>query len=205
VQLWSWLKPFQYRQQICRPPLGLRSSVLLRGRQDLLCCRGFIRDLTIVLALFCVGGGAAFAQDAKADDTKVTAGLEVWKTSGCSECHGPFADGDKQRDEAPTGANLRQTRLDNATIAETVRCGRPGAGMPSFAEEAYTTRGCYGQPAGPKPDDLYPAPRNLKPEEIEAVVTYLRARIVGHGAVTPQECAAYYGELASSFCDDAPK
>jgi mono/diheme cytochrome c family protein len=204
VHLPSWLTLFHDLRQIFRP-FGLRPAALLPRRRDKFCCRLFFGVAAITLALSCIGGAAASAQDAIADDTKAKAGLEVWKSSGCSECHGPFADGDKQRDEAPTGANLRQTRLDTATIAETVRCGRPGAGMPSFDEDAYTTHGCYGQPAGPKPDDLYPAPRNLSPNEIDAVVTYLRARIIGRGAVTPQECAAYYGELAGSFCDDAPK
>src|SRR6202045_3499174 len=138
------------------------------------------------------------------DEAKQKAGLSVWRSSGCSECHGAFANGEKERDEAPTGANLRQTRLDDATIAETVRCGRPGAGMPRFGEDAYTPRGCYGQAAGPVPDNLYPAARRLSAQEIDAVVAYLRARIVGKRAVTPQECAAYYEENASSFCDDAP-
>ena len=156
--------------------------------------------LTSALAVLCFAS-ACLAQD----ESKVKAGLTVWKTAGCPDCHGPFADGDKQRDEAPTGANLRQTRLDDATIAETVRCGRPGAGMPRFGEDAYTPRGCYGQAAGPVPDNLYPAARSLSAQEIDAVVTYLRARIVGKRAVTPQECAAYYEENASSFCDDAPQ
>src|ERR1700704_1577388 len=164
-----------------------------------------LRAVLAVAAVFACST-AAHAQDAaKVDETKVKSGLSIWRSSGCSECHGAFANGEKERDEAPTGANLRQTRLDDATIAETVRCGRPGAGMPRFGEDAYTPRGCYGQPAGPVPDDLYPAARGLSAQEIDAVVTYLRARIVGKRAVTPQECAAYYEENASSFCDDAPK
>jgi mono/diheme cytochrome c family protein len=134
------------------------------------------------------------------DEAQVKAGVTAWRSSGCSECHGAFADGEKERDEAPTGANLRTTRLDDATIAETIRCGRPGTGMPSFGEDAYA-RGCYGQPAGPAPDDLQPAPRKLGAPEITAIVAYLRARVIGHGPVTPQECAFYYGENAASFCD----
>ncbi len=137
------------------------------------------------------------------DESKVKAGLSVWRSSGCSECHGAFANGEKERDEAPTGANLRQTRLDDATIAETIRCGRPGAGMPSFGADAYKERGCYGQPAGPPPEDLYPSGRTLSAQEIGDVVAYLRARIVGKRAVTPEECAYYYGDQASSFCDEA--
>jgi mono/diheme cytochrome c family protein len=138
------------------------------------------------------------------DEAKQKAGLSVWRSSGCSECHGAFANGEKERDEAPTGANLRQTRLDDATIAETIRCGRPGAGMPSFGADAYKERGCYGQPPAEAPDDLYPSGVTLNAQQISDIVTYLRARIVGKRAVTPEECAWYYEERASSFCD-APK
>jgi mono/diheme cytochrome c family protein len=152
-------------------------------------------------AVILASGLLAFANVAVAqDEARVRAGLEVWKNAGCPDCHGAFADGDKQRDEAPTGANLRQMRLDNAAASETIRCGRPGTGMPKFGEDAYTKRGCYGKSAGPEPDDLYPASRTLTAQEIEAVVTYLRARIVGKGAITPEECAYYYGETASVNC-----
>src|SRR4051812_26532112 len=101
--------------------------------------------------------GAGRAQD----EAKVKAGLEAWKTAGCSECHGAFADGEKQRVEPPTDANLRQPRFDNAALAETIRCGRPGTGMPKFGADAYTPRGCYGKSAEPVPDALYPAARDL--------------------------------------------
>jgi mono/diheme cytochrome c family protein len=153
-------------------------------------------------ATFAVFAPGHAQEAAKADIAKVKAGLAVWRSSGCSECHGAFADGEKERDEAPTGANLRRTRLDDATIAETIRCGRPGVGMPSFGTDAYKERGCYGQPAGPAPDDLYPTGVTLNAGQIGDVVTYLRDRVVGKRAVTPEECAFYYGDQASSFCDD---
>jgi mono/diheme cytochrome c family protein len=146
----------------------------------------------------------AFATAALAqEDAKVRAGLEAWKTAGCPECHGAFADGERQRDEAPRGANLRQTRLDNAALHETIRCGRPGTGMPKFGADAYTPRGCYGKPAEPPPAALYPGARDLSAEELDAVVAYLRARVVGKRAVTREECVFYYGDLADSFCDPA--
>src|ERR1700730_448432 len=91
------------------------------------------------------------------DEAKQKTGVSVWRSSGCSGCHGAFANGEKERDEAPTGANLRQPRLDDATIAETIRCGRPGAGMPSFGADAYRELGSHRQPPGPAPDDLYPS------------------------------------------------
>jgi hypothetical protein len=31
------------------------------------------------------------------NDDKISAGLWTWKTSGCADCHGPFADGDVVR------------------------------------------------------------------------------------------------------------
>src|SRR3984957_4660457 len=110
--------------------------------------------LRIAIMVPIVAVAIAFAGACRAEDeARVKAGVAAWRSSGCSECHGPFADGEKERDEAPTGANLRTTRLDDATLAETIRCGRPGTGMPSFGEDAYA-RGCYGQPAGPAPEDL---------------------------------------------------
>jgi hypothetical protein len=150
----------------------------------------------IALSLF-GGATAALAQDA----AKVKAGLEVWKSAGCPDCHGPFADGEKQRDEAPSGANLRTARLDDAALKETIQCGRVNTGMPRFDEDAYAKRGCYGQPAGPVPDSLYPTPRMLSAQEIDSVVIYLRARVIGHRTVTPEDCAFYYEDAASTWCD----
>jgi len=135
------------------------------------------------------------------DEARVKAGLNAWRGAGCPECHGAFADGEKERDEAPTGANLRTTRLDNAALTEVIRCGRPNTGMPRFDEGAYTQRACQGQPTGAVPDALYPTPRMLGLQEIDAVVTYLRARVIGRRAVTPQECNYYYGDMADTFCE----
>ena len=86
--------------------------------------------------------GTVIAQD----NDKVKAGLKTRQRVGCAECHGAFADGEKQRDESPTGANLRTTRLDAAALKEVIACGKPGgAGMPSFDEGAYKVRACYDQ------------------------------------------------------------
>src|SRR5260221_9800325 len=95
----------------------------------------------------------ATATQAQSED-QVKAGLEIWKSSGCADCHGPFADGDKQRGEMPTGANLRGTRPDGVKLKQTISCGRPDTGMPSFDAGAYTVRACYGQPLGAVPDNL---------------------------------------------------
>src|SRR6201988_5397385 len=97
-------------------------------------------------------GAAALAQSPPAiaqTQERVKAGLEIWKSSGCADCHGSFANGEKDRDEAPTGANLRVSRLDGAALKETIRCGRPGAEMPSFDEGAYKVLAFGGRPLGP--------------------------------------------------------
>ena len=141
---------------------------------------------------------AALAQN----EDKVKAGLEAWKNTGCAECHGSFADGEKQRDESPTGANLRTARLDAAALKLVISCGRPGgAGMPAFDEGAYKVRACYGRPLGPPPDNLYPAGATLSPDQIDAVIAYLQARIIGRGPITKAECLAYYPDRPDE-CDD---
>jgi mono/diheme cytochrome c family protein len=151
-----------------------------------------------LLFAFLTSPTIALAQDA----ARAKAGLEVWKSAGCADCHGAFADGDKQRDESPTGANLRTTKLDDAALTKVVRCGRPNTGMPRFDEGAYTQRGCNGNATGPVPDSLYPTPRMLSTDEIGALVVYLRTRVIGRRKVTPEECAEYYGDMADSFCGE---
>src|SRR5215467_7054492 len=82
------------------------------------------------IALAC--STAAFAQN----DDKVKAGLAAWRNSGCADCHGAFANGEKERDESPTGADLRRARLNTEELKLAIRCGRPGTGMPSFEDGA---------------------------------------------------------------------
>jgi mono/diheme cytochrome c family protein len=147
-----------------------------------------------------LAGPWASAAQAQSED-QVKAGLATWRNSGCADCHGAFADGEKQRDEMPTGANLRTTKLDAAALKQTISCGRPGAGMPSFDDGAYKVRACNGQ-TGEPPGDLFPAPVTLTPDQIGAVVAYLQARVIGKGrTVSKQECLFYYaGE--PEWCDD---
>jgi len=136
------------------------------------------------------------------DNDRVKAGLALWRNSGCADCHGAFADGEKQRDEMPSGANLRTTRLDAASLKDTISCGRPGTGMPSFDEGAWKVRACNGQTPGEPPGDLFPAPATLTPDQIDAVVTYLQARVIGKGRkVSKQECLFYYAE-DPGWCED---
>jgi mono/diheme cytochrome c family protein len=160
---------------------------------------------TLALALVLPLVAAALSQPAATlaqNQDAATAGLEVWKTSGCADCHGPFADGNPEDGDFPIGANLRTTRLDAAGLKLTISCGRPGTGMPAFDEGAYKVRACYGRPLGAAPDSLQPTPRTLSLKEIDALVGYLQARIIGRGKITREECLSYFNDALSSSCDD---
>jgi hypothetical protein len=135
------------------------------------------------------------------NNDRVKAGLEMWKTAGCADCHGPFADGDREDDDFPIGANLRTTKLDSAALKMTIRCGRAGTGMPSFEDGAHTRRECYGRPPGARPENLQPTPRTLTADEIDLVIAYLQSRIIGRGKITREECLSYYHNQPET-CED---
>jgi hypothetical protein len=50
--------------------------------------------------------------------------------------------------------------------------------MPAWLDGAYTKRSCYGFPLGPAPAEITATPV-LSAGEIEALVDYLMAKIVG--------------------------
>jgi hypothetical protein len=58
------------------------------------------------------------------------------------------------------------------------------------------------QTSGRPPDNLYPASSKLSPADIDALVTYLQARVIGRGRITRDECLYYYYDALSSSCDD---
>src|SRR5260370_20584612 len=148
------------------------------ARQEHRAGGGAVIVMIAAIALTC--SSAAFAQN----EDKVKAGVTAWRNSGCADCHGAFANGEKERDESPSGADLRRARLNAEELKLAIRCGRPGTGMPAFEE------GAGGCPGGG--GDLYPAPSKLSREEIDNIVAYLQARIVGKGKITKQECLLYY-------------
>jgi mono/diheme cytochrome c family protein len=115
----------------------------------------------------------AFAQDA----ARLAAGEAAWDKAGCLQCHGSAGEGGAGG-EFPAGPSLRKTRLDRAALIEAVSCGLPGTQMPGWLDGAYTQRSCYGFPPGPAPDGTTLTPV-LSANEVEALVDYLSAKIVG--------------------------
>jgi mono/diheme cytochrome c family protein len=139
-----------------RRTLGLASGIALLGPVAVL-----------VWASAALGQGAA----------RVAAGEEAWDKAGCFQCHGTSGEGGTGG-EFPAGPSLRKSRLDRATLAETISCGRPGTPMPGWLDGAYTDVPCYGLPRGPAPagTDLTPV---LSADEIQALIDYLLAKFVG--------------------------
>jgi mono/diheme cytochrome c family protein len=128
--------------------------------------------LFLAAALPVLAPSSPFAQDA----ARIAAGEEAWNKAGCPPCHGADGEGGTGG-EFPAGPSLRKTRLNRATLTETISCGLPGTEMPAWLDRAYTQRPCYGFSAGPPGGTtLIPV---LSAEEIEALVDYLMAKIVG--------------------------
>ena len=128
---------------------------------------GLAVALSLMFAAAALGQGAA----------RVAAGEEAWDKAGCFQCHGTSGEGGTGG-ESPAGPSLRKSRLDRATLEETISCGRPGTPMPGWLDGAYTEFACYGLPKGRPPagTDLTPV---LNADEIGALVDYLLAKIVG--------------------------
>jgi len=131
--------------------------------------------LSAILGLFFGASisASAFAQDA----ARLAAGEAAWDKAGCLQCHGSTGEGGAGG-EFPAGPSLRKTRLDGAALVEAISCGLPGTQMPGWLDDAYTQRSCYGFPPGPAPDGTALMPV-LGADEVEALVDYLLAKIVG--------------------------
>jgi hypothetical protein len=143
-----------------------------KPRHRQLAAGALVVTLSLVGALSFLLCANAFAQD------QVAAGEAAWDKAGCLQCHGSTGDGG-DGGEFPAGPSLRKTRLDRAALVEAVSCGLPGTAMPSWLDDAYTKRPCYGFPPGPPPAEITATPV-LSAAEIEALVDFLGAKFIGH-------------------------
>ncbi len=109
---------------------------------------------------------------------RVAAGEDAWNKAGCFQCHGTSGEGGSGG-EFPAGPSLRKTKLDRAALAETISCGRLGTPMPAWLDGAYTDSPCYDLPKQPAPAGIVSTPV-LSADEIQALLDYLMATIVGH-------------------------
>lgn len=132
-------------------------------------------------------------------------GKIVFRTvGGCVSCHGWAADGKTGVNlRSPTGANLRESRLDTAGLIETIKCGRPGTAMPYHDKAAYSDGRCHGMVMS----DFAPgsAPTRGKPfsdKDIANVVAYLQTHVIGLGKPTHAECVDFFDNPAAQACSN---
>jgi hypothetical protein len=147
---------------------------------------------------------SAFAQSA--DD--LAEGRRLFTQKGdCQACHGWAGDGRKMDSQMPDGANLRGMTIDREVLLQTIKCGRPGTGMPAFDRLAYSDGRCFGL----KKSDLLarglmltdPAD-TLQPNEMNLLVDFLLAKVVGKGPIDRASCIDYWGSEVEA-CKDLGK
>src|SRR5690349_25037118 len=79
-----------------------------------------------------------------ADPQDIAAGMRLFRQkANCQVCHGWAGDGRKMDSQMPDGKNLRETTLTREDVVTTVKCGRPGTGMPAFDRLAYSHGRCH--------------------------------------------------------------
>lgn len=127
------------------------------------------------------------------------AGKAVFKRANCMGCHKWHGNGGGGY--GGDALSLRKTELTREQIIETVRCGRPGTGMPFFERGAYDNVPCHGmtrQDAG----DRMPPEANvfLRTKDVEDVADYVIAHIKGRGEPMLAECISFFSET-SRVCD----
>ena len=160
--------------------------------------------LAIVGVIRVPSGSAAQAPNAE----DVAEGMRLYRQKGdCQACHGWAADGRKMDSQMPDGANLRTTRLDRDRLIAAIKCGRPGKGMPAFDRLAYSDGRCYNM----KDADLKrlglqlpDPPATLQPREIDRLVDFLFAKVIGKGPMDRAACIEYWGSDVDA-CREFPK
>jgi hypothetical protein len=124
-------------------------------------------------------------------------GMRLFLQKGnCQACHGWAGDGRKMDNQMPDGPNLRDSALDRAAVTLTIKCGRPGRNMPAFDRLAYSDGRCYGmKDADLKKAELtlFDPAATLQPREIETLVDFLFAKVIGKGPMNRAKCAEYWG------------
>jgi hypothetical protein len=164
--------------------------------------------LGLLVAAACASAVVPSARAQSADPADIADGMRLFRQKAdCQSCHGWAGDGHKVDNQAPEGANLRETTLDRATLILTIKCGRPGTGMPPFDKFAYSDGRCYGlKPADLKARQLTLSdpPATLAPSEVERIADFLYARIIGQGPMDHAKCIAFWGSEVDA-CSEYPK
>ncbi len=118
----------------------------------------------------------------------------------------PAGDGAGAPQSSGGVADLREAKITRKQLIEVIGCGRPGAAMPRFDDQAYAEKRCYGGTTeAVLSRDLPPPGSLLQRREIEALVDFLQAKIIGRGPITRDECLEAFGERAAKSCAQYPE
>ncbi|MEA2906404.1 MAG: hypothetical protein QOI12_3791 [Alphaproteobacteria bacterium] len=151
---------------------------------------------------------SAAAQAQAPDPADLAAGMSLFLQKGdCQACHGWAGDGRKMDSQMPDGADLRARPIDRATLITTIKCGRPGTGMPAFDPLAYSDGRCFGLKQADllaRGLELSDPPATLQPNEIELLVDFMLAKIVGKGPLDRAGCIAFWGREVDA-CSELAK
>jgi mono/diheme cytochrome c family protein len=149
----------------------------------------------LIAVLLAATIGLAHAQEARSaqESRVIEQGKDIFKTKAtCQFCHKWDASGDQGY--GGNALSLRKTMLNPEQVAETIKCGRPGTGMPFHDPFAYADKRCYGVTRSELGNDMPPEPNAfLNSDEIDAVEKYLFAKVVGRRPSTYQECVDFWG------------
>ena len=151
-----------------------------------------LTDRMVRVAAIAISLVVASAQARAADAGDIAEGMRIFQQkANCQACHGWVGDGRKLDNQMPDSPSLRETRLDRGNLVTTIKCGRPGRGMPAFDKFAYSDGRCNGIKQADLTSrglTLADPPATLQPREIEMLADFLFAKIVGKGAVTRATC-----------------
>ena len=130
----------------------------------------------------------------------VAAGGRIYRGKGdCQACHGWAGDGRKMNLQMPDGANLRESTLTREQLVFVIKCGLPGRQMPAYDRRAYVDDRCLGRTRADLRRmglQLFDPPATLQNREVERLVDFLAAKVVGKGPMDRQACIDFWGEEA---------
>jgi len=139
------------------------------------------------------------------DASDVAEGMRLYLQKGdCQACHGWAADGRKMDSQMPDGPNLRETKLNRERLIQTIKCGRPGTGMPAFDKFAYSDGRCYGMTQADLKSPMPDPAATFQQREIELLVNFLLSKVVGKGPMNHAKCVEYWGSDVET-CREFPQ
>jgi mono/diheme cytochrome c family protein len=146
-----------------------------------------------VQSLAATDPGHAQAALSGEDARTIEQGKEIYKVkANCQFCH--KWDGSGDQGYGGNASPLRKTFLTPEQFADVIKCGRPGTGMPYHDQFAYTDKRCFDMTRADLGKDVPPIGEALQRREIDAVVKYVYAKVVGRGAATYEDCVDFWGK-----------